>query len=133
MSINRTDAQRRLTAALMAWRGVAAARATQARVDSEIPPAFRLAGVHVTDGQLDALADGFDLMAALWTELEDLTRQCDIAAHGITTEVKADRVELTAPREDGRAPTTLKMDGRDAIALGGMLVKAGQRSLLGGG
>lgn len=128
MSINRPDAQARLTAALQAWRRVVACVGAQAPRSVQLTPQTTI----VRNDDLEALADGFDLMAALWTELEDLTRQCDIAAHGITTEVKENRVELTAPREDGRAPTTLKMDGRDAIALGGMLVKAGQRSLLGG-
>lgn len=68
MAINRADAEARLHRSLNAWRSVVASVRDDA---NKVPiPGTRKPGLIVSLDALEDLADGFDLMSELWTELE---------------------------------------------------------------
>lgn len=109
MGINRSEAEARLQRALMAWRRVAErVRATAQVRRAEEPnhdrascpvcvrhgPCVYVDAVIVPEKDLIALADGFDLMALLWSELEAATA-------GAGPDVAIMRVRVCADTDPG--------------------------------
>lgn len=83
MAINRADAERRLQAALQAFRKVAEDRRKLAA--AIVPPDLDPHCGYIGDNELEAIADGFDLMASIWTELEAMSREHPESDRGLRT------------------------------------------------